>query len=887
MTHKQSNRLIGGFVLLASFILYALTVAPTVSFWDCGEFVATSYTLGVPHPPGSPIFLVLGRFFTSIPVFDDISLRMNYMSVISSALTVLLAYLIIVRLIQYYKPNPDGWSLIDKISAYGSAVVGAFAFAVSDSFWYNAVESEVYALSMFFTAIVIWLILEWADHGDEGHNERYLLLIAYVIGLAIGIHLLNMLTIFAVAVIYYFRKYEFTFLGFFIMMLVSVGVFAAIYPGIIKGVPKLLELPLIISFLILGALAFLIYWSHVNRYKLVNLALLATLMIVVGYASYMVILIRANAHPPINENDPSTAERMYSYLNREQYGENKMFPRRWSPDPVHQRYYSRYSSDMDYFITYQVNHMFNRYLGWNFIGRESDIQDAGVDFSKYWAIPFIFGLFGLYYHFLKDYKRGMAVLALFFLTGYAILLYLNQTEPQPRERDYSYVGAFFAFALWIGIGVNGFLETLREIAKGDAMQKLAVPVGLLLTFIFIPGRMLAENYHSHDRSKWYVPADYAKNLLGGLEPNAIIFTNGDNDTFPLWYQQEVERFRTDVRVVNLSLLNTDWYILQLKNEEPRGAAKVALPPMYTDEAIRNIQPQVWEDGGKLMNILVSQKNVMESDLGREPDIKTDSVVSFKMDPTMRYPMDGQVIPLIRVQDFLIYDIIVANQWRRPVYFAITVPEDNRIGIENYLRLEGMVYRVVPSRGGNPFDRIQPEKMRKNLTEIYQFRNLDLDGVYYDENIRRLVQNYRNLFQRLSFYYLEKNDKRAALEVVDKMNAVFSEKTFPYDEARSLINVAEVYRDFPEYKEKYTDYMLRAEEMVNAQMTGAGQEDPMNYLLLERIYNDMKRYKEASELLKVLQRRYPGEPSLITKIKRYDSLSAMGNDVAPTAVQEKK
>jgi len=874
MTHKQLNRVIGGAVFLASFILYALTVAPTVSFWDCGEFVATSYTMGVPHPPGSPIFLVLGRFFTAIPVFDDISLRMNYMSVISSALSVLLGYLIIVRLIQFYKPDVASWTLLDKLSIYGSAVIGSLAFAVSDSFWFNAVESEVYALSMFFTAIVFWLILEWTDHGDEGHNERYLLLIAYVIGLAIGIHLLNMLTIFAVAVIYYFRKYEFTVLSFFLMMIISVLVFGAIYPGIIKGVPLLLKNHWFYSVAVLGLIGYGIYWSHVNRHKVINLVLLSVLMIVVGYASYAAIYIRANAHPPINENDPSTPAKMFSYLNREQYGDSPIFNRTWSPDPVHQRAYARYDGPWDYFWSYQVNHMFNRYLGWNFVGRESDIQDADVDFSKYWAIPLIFGLFGAWYHFYRDYKRGMALLALFFLTGYAIVLYLNQTEPQPRERDYSYVGAFFAFAVWIGIGMHGFLETLRELVKSESLQKAAVGAGVIAGLVFIPGRMLAVNYYSHDRSHWYVPADYSINLLGGLEKDAIIFTNGDNDTFPLWYQQEVERYRTDVRVVNLSLLNTDWYISQLKNEEPRGAKKVALPANYTDQTISDIQPQIWPDTGYVLTVPINQQAILASDLGREPDLKIDSQIKFKLDPTMHYQGYG----LLRVQDYLIFDIIVANAWKRPVYFAITVPEENRIGLDNYLRLEGMVYRLVPSKGGSPFFRMKEDVMFKNLTEVYQYRNLNLDDVYYDENIRRLVTNYRNLFIQLATSYSEKNEMDQAFAVIEKMGTFFSEKTFPIDDALSLINMAAVYKDKPEFKQKYTEYMLKAEDMVKADLFSR-RGDPKNVYFMERIYRDMKRYKEASDFFRSILEQYPGEPYVLNKIKFYDSLAA-GSAPAP-------
>ncbi|NUQ80603.1 MAG: DUF2723 domain-containing protein [Bacteroidetes bacterium] len=865
MTHQMINRTLAVLVLIYATILYGLTVSPTVSFWDCGEFIATSYTLGVPHPPGSPIFLLLGRLFTSIPFVEDIGLRMNYMSVISSSLTIMLTYLIIVRLILYMKPNPDSWSWVDKVVSYGSALGGALVFSASESFWFNAVEAEVYALSMFFTAIVVWLVLEWADHSDEGHNERYLLIIAYMIGLAIGIHLLNMLTIFMVAVIIYFRKFTFSYSGFAKMVGISVLVFLSIYPGIIKGVPKLLEVNILIKIISLGALIFGIYWTHVNRYKIANLALLSVLLIIMGYASYAMIYIRSNAHPPINENDPSTPEQMLSYLNREQYGDSPFLERRWSSDPVHQRYYNMYDSDWDYFWNYQVHHMFNRYLGWNFIGRESDIQDSGVDWTKFWALPFIFGMIGIWYHFKEDRHRALAILALFFVTGYAIILYLNQTQPQPRERDYSYAGAFFAYAIWIGIGILGFIETIRkELLNSEKLQKIGVPVLVGLVLIFVPGRMLAINYPVNDRSHWYVPRDYARNILGGLEKDAIIFTNGDNDTFPLWYQQEVERYRTDVRVVNLSLLNTHWYILQLKNEEPRGAKKVKLPSRHRDADIVEIQPMRWFEEGREVVIPVDSSRVKASDLGSQPGLAVDSLMRFKINPTMSY----RGIPLIRVQDFMIFDIIQANEWERPIYFAITVPEDNRIGLDNYLQLEGMVYRVVPSKGGNPFDRIYAEKMKKNLLENYAFTNLDMENVRYDDNIRKVVQNYRNLFQRLAFYYMDAGDTNSAVELTLAMREKMSETNVPFEDARGLINAAEVLSTRPEHETIAEEYNQMAEKLLREKISDPMGTDPVNLILLERLYTGQERWSEAATVVEQMLQMYPNQPSLKSRMNDY-------------------
>ena len=868
MTHQQTNKIIGAFVFLTALILYILTVSPTVSFWDCGEFIATSFTMGVPHPPGGPFFLILGRVFTTIPFTEDIGMRMNLISVVTSATTILLLYLIIVRLIREWKSSPENWDLLDKFSVYAPAIIGAFVFMVSDSFWFNAVEAEVYAISMCLTAVVTWLILKWAEQSDEPHNERWLLLIAYMFGIATAIHLLNLLAFFFIACIYYFKKYEYSFASFMVLIGVSVLLFFAMYPGIVKYGPVIAAKGgMFVTILVVAGLAYLVYWTHINRHRMANLAVLSVLMIMLGYASYTVIYLRATVDPPINENDPSNSERMFSYLNREQYGDSPIFPRRWSQDPAHQQEYKKYKSDGDFFWTYQIQHMFNRYLAWNFIGRAGDVQDSGVDWSKFWGLPFLLGMLGMYHHFNRDPKRGISVLALFFLTGYAIVLYLNQTEPQPRERDYSYVGAFFAFAIWIGIGANAVLEYSREFAKNDSLSKFLAPGLTLVMLVFLPGRMLAVSFHEHDRSGNYVAYDYARNILAGLEPNAIIFTNGDNDTFPLWYQQEVERYRTDVRIVNLSLLNTDWYIKQLKNNQPRGAQKVALPPNITNESLVDISPIQWVREGRVVDVAVNKKNVLESDLSSTIDpLSIQDTISWKMDATISY----REYSLLRVQDFMIYNIIRANEWKNPVYFAITVPESNRIGIDNYLRLEGLVYRLVPSRGGNPFDNVEQKTMKTNLIEKYWYRNLNDADVYYDENIRRLVLNYRNLFMRLAYTHFEKSDSTSAIEVVEKMGELIPTTVFPYEDARTLISISEIYKTHPDYKQKYFELLADAEELILKDMQRSF--DPTDFMMLERVYANTNRYADAATLLEQLLVRYPQETELKRKVEYYRELA---------------
>ncbi len=473
MTHRTINRTLAAALFLAAEILYLLTMAPTFSFWDCGEFIATAVTLGIPHPPGAPLFLLLGRLFSMIPFFSDIGARVNLISTLASAATVMLTYLIIVRLIVLYrKSDPALWSPAEKVSAYGGAVIGALALALSDSFWFNAVEAEVYALSSFFTAMVVWLILRWHEEDPKPGHERWLLLVMYMIGLSIGVHLLSLLAVFAVALVYYFKKYDVTLKSFALLTVASSGLFFLIYIGIIKGLPILLQLTSWWGFiLLLVLLGYSAWYSHLHRKALMNTLVMSLFLIIIGYTSYGLIYVRAQAGPPINENNPSSSETFFSYLNRDQYGDMPLWPRRWSPEPVHQYYYQQYSSDLDYFLTYQMQKMYFRYFGWQFIGREHDMEGAQVDWSVLWGIPFLVGLFGAISHFRREWKMGLFVTALFVLTGAALVIYLNQTEPQPRERDYSYAGSFFAFALWIGIGIESIWQLLGEKLKLRQSEK--------------------------------------------------------------------------------------------------------------------------------------------------------------------------------------------------------------------------------------------------------------------------------------------------------------------------------------------------------------------------------------------------------------------------------
>ena len=877
MTHRTINRTLAAVLFLAAEILYLRTMAPTFSFWDCGEFIATAYTLGIPHPPGSPLFLLLGRLFSMIPFFSDTGARVNLISTLASAATIMLTYLVTVRLIILYrKSEPDLWIAAEKISAYGGAVIGALALALSDSFWFNAVEAEVYALSSLFTALVVWLILRWYEEDPKPGHERWLLLVMYIMGLSIGVHLLSLLAVFAVALLYFFKKYEVTFKSFALLILASSALFFLIYIGIIKGLPILLQLTSWWGFLFfLVVLGYAVWYSHTHRKALMNTLLMSLFLIIIGYTSYGMIFVRAQAGPPINENNPSTSESFFSYLNRDQYGDMPLWPRRWSPEPVHQYFYQQYSSDLDYFLTYQMQKMYVRYFGWQFIGREHDMEGAGVDWSVLWGLPFLVGLVGAITHFRRDWKMGLVVTALFVLTGAALVIYLNQTEPQPRERDYSYVGSFFAFALWTGIGIESIwqwmAERLKLIARRNQMllAGLTVAAGMLL----INGRMLQANYRMHDRSGNYVPWDWAWNMLQSCEKDAILFTNGDNDTFPLWYLQEVERIRTDVRVVNLSLANTGWYLDQLKNSSPRGAKPVAFS--LSDGEIASITYVPIDSVDAALPSSVVRQQLLRGSRLHGVSLPSEPVdtMTWLLKPGLTY--DGQ--GYLRPQDIAVYEILMNNFARRPVYFALTVDTESMIGIENYLRLDGLAYKVVPIKSADPMSYVDPAVLYTNLMNVYRYRNLNNARVTLEETSRRLCGNYNPLFVRLALELstdpagtllirdasgAERNVRRGALalQVLDTSAKLLPLAQYPLNPELAGSVIALYVRLGEKQKTSvYINYL----EQLGAHSSPAS--DPRLFYVLARAYRDIGRKDEAKRIIQSLSRELK-EPKVLEEFE---------------------
>ncbi len=754
-------------VFLVALVLYTLTMAPTTSFWDCGEFIAASKSLSVPHPPGAPFYLLLGRFFTFLPFFADIGARVNFISVLSSALTVMLLYLTVVHLIRYWRGN-----LQPGFAEMAGAALGALTFMATDTFWFNAVEAEVYAISMLFTALVVWLAFVWHDREQqmpEG-GDRIILLIFYLVGLAIGVHLLNVLALPMVFLVIFFHWREgkpFQLDRFLVFWGLATLSILPIYPGIVLYLPKAINAVnnlggewAAIFFLValFGGLGALHMMGRRSGNRLLYLGSAATILVMLGYMSYILILQRSGLNPPLDENDPETLKGLIAYLSREQYGSESIVTQllnRKAP-----------------FWDWQIQHMYVRYFNWNFIGR--DVLSGAWNWQLF-GLPLIAGIWGFVTHLQRDWRRAFSIGNLFVLTGLAIVVYLNQENPQPRERDYAYVGSFYAFAIWIGIGLAVALEDIGKLLP--ALRRITVPALAVAMLVFLPMQGIKSNYYYHDRSGNYVAWDYARNALEMLEQDAILFTNGDNDTFPLWYLQIVEGYRTDVRVVNLSLLNTGWYIRQLRDEAPI----VPLSDFFTDENIadaidghgqgavswRYWGAEVWRDrSGTPLPRDRWYKVPLRDTSGNAHEITVR--------PTMYVNLgeDSRENNFLRIQDRMILEILRSNQWKRPVYFAVTVAGSNFVGLDRFLRMDGLAYRIMDRPQARDID---PNILHANLDRFEEhYRGLNDADVYFDDNIQKLVQNYRSSYIQLALLEDERGNRDTARELLGRMDEYLPE-----------------------------------------------------------------------------------------------------------------
>ncbi|MFN8359674.1 MAG: DUF2723 domain-containing protein [Candidatus Kapaibacterium sp.] len=877
MNTKSLHRAFGFLAFAIALVTYMMTVQQTVPFWDCGEFTAAAAEQQVGHPPGAPLFLMVGKLFHLLP-FGDPGWRVNLVSVFASAITILLLYLVTVQVIRNLRK--DGIETFgDALSVYGSAFVGAAAYTFSDTFWFNAVESEVYASSTLFVALIVWLMMRWHEEADNRGHERYLLLIAYLVGLSTGVHLFSILTLFSIVLVVYFRRYEFSVKSFLLTGVIGVLIFGVIYPGVVKVMPAMLggdflrteareyvinDSPLIqlLALAILLGSGVGVWYGRKIGAPVLRLACSAFLLVIIGYSSYTHILLRSNANPPMNENNPKTFSDLTAYLSREQYGDAPGWPRRYQTGNPYEQHHARYgkwnrppykrvtrsdgaqfqvpdysamkvnmSGEMSFLWKYQIEHMYLRYFGWNFIGREGDIQDSHTAFLtskkdkdylaynylsgykdqfpiRFFALPFIFGLIGLWFHFKKDPKMAFVYMTLFLMMGVLAAYAQNQQSPQPRERDYFYVGSFFVWCLWIGMGVYGIIDLIRK----EQAVSTGIAGGIVaLSLVLVPINMANGGWKIHNRAGNFIPFDYSYNVLQSLEKDAIVFTYGDNDTFPLWYMQDVAGIRRDVRVVNLSLGQTGWYIDQLKNREPWGAKK--LPLSFSDESLRadESDPKALSpEYGEGQQVTIPVRPEIMKKYTTNPMYLNSNTMSFLFVGSGEGQRDGsgKTVYFIGNQHKLVRDIVQQTKFERPVYFSAGGNE-NYCGLDDYLRWEGLALRVCPAPQralGTQTDVFDEKIMDQCLLNAlpddqvyndahygFKFRNLNNMNVYYDEVHRRFMDSYRMVYLRYAIHYLtEGNNKKKTIDVLDAMNNYISPTQFPMSYALEY-QIADMYK----------------------------------------------------------------------------------------------
>lgn len=906
LSYKRINLITGWVAFLVAAVTYLLTIEPTTSLWDCGEFITTSVGLQVGHPPGAPLFMIISRLFAIFsPSPEKQALMINGMSALASAFTILFLFWTITHLARKIVIGKESsCSLAQVIVIMGAGLVGALAYTFSDTFWFSAVEGEVYALSSLFTAVVFWAILQWENVAFQPYANRWLVFIAYMVGLSVGVHLLNLLVIPAIVFIYYFKKYETTLWGVVKSAAISIVILAAIMWVIIPGVivvagwfellfVNTFRLPFntgvaIYAILLVVGLACGVRYTLRHHHVIVNTVLTCFIVFLIGYSSYAMVVIRSVSNPPIDENSPDNVFALLSYINREQYGSEPLvyghyynapqagykgegapvyyqnpltgryevvdrrqeikyddafctlLPRMYSnrEDHIHgytmwggtpngptymvdgeARQRPSFGNNLRFLFSYQIGHMYFRYFMWNFSGRQNDIQGngdfrygnwiTGIPFidrglvgnqqelpdslkddrahNKYYLLPLLLGLLGLFYQYQRG-KEGKqdfwVVMLLFFFTGVAIVLYLNQKPFEPRERDYAYAGSFYAFAIWIGLGVLYLWDLLSKKIKPELAAGIVTAVCLLA----VPANMAGQNWDDHNRSGRYATIAHAKNYLNSCAPNAIIFTYGDNDTFPLWYAQEVEGVRRDIRVVNLSLLAGDWYIDQIKRKAYESpGVKISFTKEQYHTGVRDLilTNEVVQGQWDLKEVLAYVANddprtKLSGYVGGKPiDFFPTKKVYIPVDKekvlangTVR-PEDADLI-VDRVEidltrshyfksDLMVLDILAQNDWERPVYFGIGMGSDSFLGFDNYFQLEGVAYRVVPIRTDRPKERYNPNLGRINTTILYEnlmdrfvWGNINDPKVnidhFHDNTIA--VMRYRNTFLRLARAFME-------------------------------------------------------------------------------------------------------------------------------------
>ena len=919
MTFKRINNITGWVVCLIACSVYIMTMEATGSFWDCGEFASSAYKLQIPHPPGAPLFVLIGRLFMAPFDPQHAATGVNLMSALSSGFTILFLFWSITHFAKkIVRTGNEELTSQQIFSAMAAGTIGALAYTFSDSFWYSAVEGEVYALSSFFTAIVFWAMLKWEDgvteeqkRGINGHftsADRWLILIFYLMGLSIGVHLLNLLTIPAMVMIYYFKRYKVTNWGmvwaFLIGCVLTGFIQKAVIQWTVKGAGNFdilfvndLGMPFFSGFafffVLLGVLIFFgLRIATKNNWNFLRLGLWSFAFMLIGYSTYFTTLIRSNADPSVDMFNVDNPVNLVGYLGREQYGDwpilkgqdftdqpidqevvdtyikgkgryvkngrkvettyapedMHVFPRMWdqSNDQGHVDYYARFSGlvkdpktgewsgkptmadNISFFTQYQLGWMYLRYFMWNFAGKQDDIQGVdmgnvrdgnwktGIPFwdnirlgnQKYmpdsmkhnkanntlFALPLILGILGIIFHYQKDKRDALVVGLLFFFTGLAIVVYLNMAGPQPRERDYAFVGSFYAFAIWIGLGVL----YVRDLINRFTSSSIATYAAAGLCLLAVPVLMASQEWDDHDRGKKVLARDLAIDYLESCAPNAIVISFGDNDTYPLWYAQEVEGIRRDIRVINSSLLGTDWYINQLRYKINQSDP---MDPIWTPDQIEGAKrdvvyymPKPGIDPNQYMDLYTMMKDYAGSDDPTKIEIRGGDTLNVFPSKKVSIPVDvnlvrsnGTVNPGDSVlsemkfeipknalfkNDAAILNIIAANKWKRPIYFT---SEYRDLGFLQYLRQDGLTNRLVPV-ANSP---VNKDWVYDKMMKKFVFGNANVAGVYFDEENRRHLNSIRLAYAQAAGNLADNNRKEEAKKMLEKADKGMLEENFPY------------------------------------------------------------------------------------------------------------
>ncbi len=998
---RKCNLLFGWLTFAIAAIVYLMTMEPTASLWDCAEFIATSYKLEVGHPPGAPLFMMISRFFSMFaPDKESVALMVNAMSALASAFTILFLFWTITHLARrIYGKGESELSKGQVWTVIGAGLIGALAYTFTDTFWFSAGEGEVYALSSLFTAMVVWAMLRWENVADEPHANRWLVLIAYLMGLSIGIHILNLLTIPALVFIYYFRKYpKVTKWGVVKALIAAGGILMVIYVPIISWSVAIgawfdrvfvngLGLPVNsgITFFALAVFAlagWAIWYTYKRGRTLANFVVLCGTVILLGYASYASVIIRAAANPPMNSNNPNNPYALLSLLNREQYGDRPLlkgpyysspaigveektfyymgddgkykkgsmvsgyeypsefeffFPRMYSSKDSHIKDYEtwgnvkgrkmRYNGEtitvptfgenLRYFFAYQLNFMYWRYFLWNFVGRQSDVQSTGeitdgnwlsgikaIDKlylgpqdnlpsemannkgrNTYYFLPFILGLVGLIYQLNLDKKNFVVVMWLFFMMGIALVLYFNSTPAEPRERDYVYAGSFYAYCMWIGFGVMAVADLLGWLLK---KRGIVTAVGATVICSCVPIILAAQNWDDHDRSHRYVARDIGYNYLQSALPNAIVMNYGDNDTFPLWYNQEVEEVRPDIRVMNMSYLGADWYIDEMKiKANESDPVPFSLPrskyvnrndfifvqdlfnrPVDIRQALEFLKSDDPRTQAKVGNKAVDYLPAKQLAI---PVNKENVLASGIVKPEEAHLIEDTVYINISKNnldkgEMMLVDLLANFDWKRPLYFTQTYTVAP-LGLRDYLQFDGYAYRLVPIKtpvkSSLEIGRIDPEYLYDKLMNTFRYGNVKDPRVNADFFVQTNFNaaQTRNAFARLAKALVSQGDTVRAVEVLDRgvEEMPFSQikhsyvLTMPVIEAYYMAGAMEkanaILEDYASNLEEYIRYYMQFTGDKADMVTQVLQE---KMALLGELYNMAKVYNQTQQAEKIHQ-----------------------------------